>query len=650
MKTLNNLVIDFETRSECDLKKCGGYIYASHPSTTILCMGFSYQGKKYLWKENESLPPELFKFIGECDFVVSHNYMFEYYIWNIVGKNKFLFPDIPFHKWDCTLSRACAYALPRGLEMLGGALGLPVEKDMKGNRVMLKLSKPRKPSKLNKDLYCNDPADFEILYNYCLKDIEVQTLVDEKLYTLSEKEKKVWALDFKINDRGIPVDIDSVKIALSYADRFSLEQNKLLSAITKGAISSSGQSAATLGYFYMHGFDDLSSLTASDVKKALESGENLPDNIKQILEIRQKLAKSSVRKLQAMLYRVADDGRIRGGLVYHGATTGRWAGAGIQIQNFPRPTIDEPEQVIEDLQLGFDAFYEKYPDMLGAISSALRYFIRAPEGKELVVSDFAAIEARAVFWLAESALGTMQLAQGRDIYKEMAARILKKPVEGITKDERQLGKQAILGAGFGMGASKFKITCEGYGMDISDDMAEKAVKAYRETYEDIPAFWYGVENAAVAAIKTGQLTTYKKVKFKVIGDYLFCQLPSGRKLSYYKPKLQKTATPWGAEKDQMTFMGVDSFTKKWTRQSTYGGKLVENITQAVARDIMVNSMENVEALGWHVIFTVHDELVCEVDKDSVTVEEFDKQMSAVPSWAIDLPLKVETYISKRYKK
>lgn len=644
-----NLVFDFETRSEIDLRKVGAYVYASHPSTTILCMGFKYAGKSYLWKENDSLPPELYEAIANCEKVVAHNYQFEYYIWHLVGVRKFLFPEIPFEKWDCTQSRACAYALPRSLEMLGQAIGLDVQKDMKAQRVMLKLSKPRKESKHNKEKFFNDPKDFEILHDYCLKDVEVTDQIDKKIFTLSKEEKEVWALDFKINNRGIPVDVENAKKAIEFSNKFIDEQNEKLKTITRGALSSAGQVAKILEYCNFFGAD-LPTLSASEVAKALNGETVLSDQVRAVLEIRQNLAKSSVKKLQAIVNRCADDGTIKGGLVYHGATTGRWAGAGIQIQNFPRPLIDNYEEVIDDLDLGYDAFVEKYPNVLGAISSALRCFICAPEGQEFIVSDFSAIEARMVFWLAESSLGLTQLAQGRDIYKEMAARIYGKKVEQISKDERQLGKQAILGCGYGMGPNKFQMTCEGYGMEVSENMAQKAVKIYRETYEDIPKFWYGLEDAAIRAVKTKQLTAYKKLKFKVIGEHLFCQLPSGRKLSYYAPKLQKTKTPWGAEKDQLTFMGVDSFTKKWVRQSTYGGKLVENVTQAAARDVMVNSMINVEAAKIPVVFTVHDELVCQVSNNEIQIEDFDQLMMKKPSWALDLPVKVETYISKRYKK
>ena len=645
---MNNLVIDFETRSECDLKKCGAHVYASHPTTTILCMGFSYQGGYYLWKDGESLPAILFEAIHNADRIVAHNYMFEYWIWNIVGCDKFLFPAIPANRWDCTMSRALALSLPRSLGKLSEAIGLDVQKDMKGNRVMLKLSKPRKPTQNNPDLWHDNPEDFKILYDYCVTDVKVQTSLDKLLYRLSDNERKTWVLDFKINNRGIPVDINSVLKARSFCERYIEEQNTALQALTGGRISSAGQVAVILEFCNSYGVE-LTNLSKASVGEALK-GE-LPDVIRNVLTIRKNLSKSSIKKLDAMFLRSSNDNRIRGGLVYHAASTGRWGGSGIQIQNFPRPTIENPQGALDYLNANdYDTFVSKYPDVLEVISSCLRYFVKAPEGKEFVVSDFSAIEARVVFWLAKSKLGMDQFASGRDIYVEMAARILSKRVDQVTKDERQLGKQAILGCGYGMGHKKFKITCENYGMGISAELAKKAVETYRSTYLDIPKFWYGVEEAAVKAVRTDQVAIYNNIKFKVIGAYLFCQLPSGRKLAYRQPLLKEIDTPWGNRRDRLTFLGVDSLTKKWIRQDTYGGKLVENITQACARDIMVNSMLNIEAQGHNIIFTVHDELVCETPVGGIVGKEFDETMAQRPEWAQDLPLKVETYLSDRYKK
>lgn len=644
----NDLVIDFETRSECDLKKCGTYVYASHVSTSILCLGYSYKDELCLWDCKGEFPEALRKAIVEADKIVAHNYQFEYWIWNITGVNKYNFPFIPIERWDCTSARATAYSLPKSLEKLSEALELPIKKDMKGNRVMLKLSKPRKATKNNSDKWHDDKEDFDTLYKYCLKDVEVQTLINKKIYNLSDSEKEVWRLDFEINQRGIPIDIPLVIKARDFCNIFIKSQNEKLRELTNGEVNSTGQLNVFREYCKKRGID-LPDLSIATVNEALQW--DLTPDIKMMLEIRKSLAKSSIKKLEAMINRTASDNKIRGGLVYHGASTGRWAGSGIQIQNFPRPLIENPEECLDFLKDNtYEDFIIKYPDVLAAISSCLRYFITASEGKEFIVSDFSAIEARMIFYLAECEKGLSAFREGRDIYKEMASRIFKKETKDITKDERQLGKQAILGASYSMGASKFKMTCEGYGMNVSNELAELAIKTYRDTYKEIPSFWYGIENAAIDAVKTHNMTFYKNVRFKVINNCLFCQLPSGRKLAYNAPKLKKISTPWGAEKDQLTFLGVDSLTKKWVRQSTYGGKLVENITQASARDVMVNSMLNVEKNNYPVVFTVHDELVCEVEQNKTDIEGFNNVMSASPKWAFGLPLNVDTYISKRYKK
>ncbi len=644
---MNDLVFDFETRSKCDLRKCGAYVYASHPSTIVLCTGYSYRGKFYLI-ERDGDYSHFFELVKKCDRVVAHNYQFEKQIYENVLKSKPGWVPILANKWSCTMARALAYSLPRSLEALCSSLGLPLKKDMKGNRVMLKLSKPRKPSKNNPAEWFDGEEDFKILYDYCMRDVQVQTKLNEILYDLSTPEKKLWELDGKINERGIPIDLELVKKAQGFVERFIEEQNIQLAALTDGYVTSASQAAKLVSFFNLKGVS-IPDMRASTV---LEFLHNLPDGeLKEILKIRKNVAKSSVKKLAAMVDRTGLNARARGGMVYHAASTGRWGGSGIQIQNLPRPVIKDEEQCLEDLAAwGYDSFKHHYPNVTDACSSILRGMVAAPEGKKFIVADFSAIEARMIFWLSRCSLGVDQFRKSKPIYEEMAARILNKPVEEVIKNERQLGKQAILGCGYGMGSAKFEMTCASYGMDVDKELADSAVKTYRETYAEVPTFWYALEDAAVRAVKFSPTTNVGNIKFAKRGDYLFCQLPSGRKLSYYQPKLEKVKTPWGKMKDQLTYMTTDSLTKKWVRTKTYGGKIAENVTQAVARDCMVNSIFAVEKAGYNIIFSVHDEIICEVDESFGNVSEFERLMEIAPVWGQDIPIKVEGYEGKRYRK
>lgn len=644
---MNDLVFDFETRSKCDLRKCGTYVYASHPSTVVLCTGYSYRGKFYLI-ERDGDYSHFFELVKKCDRVVAHNYQFEKQIYENVLKSKPGWVSIPAGKWSCTMARALAYSLPRSLEALGSALGLPIKKDMKGNRVMLKLSKPRKPSKNNPDEWFEGAEDFQTLYDYCLRDVEVQTKLNEILYELSTPEKKLWLLDGVINERGIPIDLELVNKAKDFVELFIEEKNLELSVLTDGYVTSASQTAKLVSYFNRIGMSipDMRAATVSEYLDKLPDGD-----LKDILKIRKNVAKSSVKKLAAMVDRTGKNARACGGMVYHAASTGRWGGSGIQIQNLPRPVIKNEEECLDDLKCwGYHSFKHKYPDVTDACSSILRGMIAAPEGKKFIVADFSAIEARMIFWLSSCSLGLTQFKRSKPIYEEMAARILKKPVDEVTKEERQLGKGAVLGAAYSMGPAKFKLTCEAQGTQVSKELSESAIKTYRETYSEVPKFWYALEDAAIRAVKYSPTTQVRNIKFAKRGDYLFCQLPSGRKLSYFQPELQKTKTPWGESKDQLTYMTTDSLTKKWVRTTTYGGKLAENVTQAAARDAMVNSIFAVEKAGYKIIFSVHDEIICEVDESFGSVTEFEKIMEIPPLWGQDIPIKVEGYEGRRYRK
>jgi len=326
------------------------------------------------------------------------------------------------------------------------------------------------------------------------------------------------------------------------------------------------------------------------------------------------------------------------------------SGRGVQVQNFPRGSVSDVDNIFEAYALGYDFFKMLYPNVLAAISSSLRGMLIASEGMELFAGDFAAIEARGLLWIAEDEDGLNIFRRGEDIYKEMAGEIYKVDPKKVTKDQRQVGKFAILALGYGMGAKKFVDTCLSFGVTITMEFAERVVAIYRNKFEKVKALWHKVNQCAIEAVQNkGTVYTYKRLSFLYRGNYLMIKLPCGRKLYYNSPKVSVEIKTWG-EVESLSFMSVNAKTKKWEREYTYGGKLVENIVQALCRDLMVFSMFELEAAGYKILITVHDEVVSEKEIGKGSVKEFESLMSKAPAWAKGFPIGAEAWKGPRYKK
>lgn len=810
------LTIDFETRSPVDLKVSGAWRYAEHPDTDVLCLAVKEDEKPARiwtpphlgdWKNYQDYVPMIdkdtvFGLLERAKQIEAHNAEFERAIWKRIMTPRYGWPEIPLHKWRCSAAKAAAFALPRSLEGAGAALGLPIQKDADGKKIMLKLCKPRAhptPAQLRKEwqeeakewlaqdpvqgavlnisksggiseklilrdydkdtvrelkagrrgfirpggrlppdqaaadygfesldalveavrssktpakaltdymdlleqewqysqikegealLWHEDRADLLALFRYCLQDVEAEHALSKALHDLNPTELRVWQLDQIINERGIQVDAAAarsvVKVLAEVEDKLLQE----LTEITNGAFKSVRQVEAFTKYC---GLPDARKET---VASALES-PNLDPNIRRVLQIRQALSKASVLKFQAILNRVCSDGRLRGELKYHAATTGRWAGSGVQLQNLPRAGIPEGE-----VEPAFELFLEEDLEVLSLLygdpSDLAKRLVRptfcAGWDKDLISGDFAGIEARGLLWCAGDEDGLNLFRSGADIYCDMAGEIFGRPVTKKDKFERQIGKTAILGLGYGMGPAKFAQTCEIAGTPIEMKLARKTVQAYRSKYRLIQELWWATEMAAVKAVQTGKQIQVGRVIFGVRGKFLHCKLPSGRLLAYPFPQVQilpswifptidedgetgrimvvgektksaarriaeKRATdeevilagnPLEKEKAVLSFMGLVK--GKWVRESTYGGKLVENIVQAICRDLMAAAMLRLEASGYPVVLTVHDECVSEIPENWGSVEEYEKLMCEAPSWAEGFPVAAEGWRGKRYRK
>lgn len=653
------IFLDFETRSRIDLKKTGVWKYAEDESTQVLCMAYQQDdGEVKLWT------PALNSFVDTRDeffsqfqneIFVAHNAGFETAIYEEIMVGRHGFPAIRRDQWRCSAAKAAAHAIPRGLADATGALALDMQKDKEGRATMMKLAKPRKPTKNDKSEWHNDPADFERLYRYCMQDIRAEVSLYKRLPDLNLDEQKVWFLDQEINARGVAVDLETVEAAITLIEQYSAELTKELDVLTDSVVGSHDERDKMLSWFAMNGLE-LPNLQAGQVVDTLAVDipphVKNPEKVRRVLEIRQQLAKTSTAKYYAIREAVCKDGRLRDLLMYHGASTGRWAGKGPQPQNLPRNTeikdVDQCAQLIRRRNL--EEFKLCYEDPMDALSMMLRAMFIASPGKILVGGDYAAIEVRVLFWLAGEEHGLEMFRKGEDLYKDLAQKIYHlRSISEVTKAQRELGKRGILGCGYGMGAKKFKMTCKTHAnIEIEEMFSEQVIEIYRSNYRTVVNLWYSQEAAAIKAVKTGLCITSGKIKWKTHGGFLYCRLPSGRCLAYCHPKIEFVETPWGEKREALTFMSVNSLTKKWERGSTYGGSIVENITQAVARDIMVNGMMNAKLMGFDVLLTVHDELITEFHAPAKSALE--EAMVHLPKWAEGLPIKVETWSSGRYEK
>lgn len=663
------LHIDFETRSMIDLKKQGPDVYAKHPTTDVWCMAWAIddgapQLMPIIHPDHKTRITGMPEHIRGGGLVYAHNAAFELAIWNEIMAPRYGWPPLKPEQVRCTMAMAYAMALPGSLENASAALGIEDRKDMAGRRVMMQLSQPRSIADDGTPIWWNDPAKLETLYSYCKQDVAVERELHRRMRALSPAEEKLWQLDYRINQRGVAVDLPAINAAIEVVEYEKARLNAEMKRVTGGAVSTCTATGQLGDWIRWQGVE-IEGVAKADVIDAL-ADDTLPEPVAKALKLRQEAAKSSTAKLVAMRDRASADGRVRNTKQYHGAGTGRWAGRGMQTDNFPRPNLKQNviEEVIAALPKGKPAEVAALIDMLygcpmDVMSSCLRGFIIAGPGKELVAADFANVEGRTLAWLAGEAwklqaFRDFDAGVGPDLYLLAASRIFHCPI-AEAKPHRQIGKVAELALGYQGGVGAFQTMARGYGVAVGDERADEIKTAWRTAHPKITAFWYRLEDAAMEAVRNaGQAVTVSRngpsIRFKVNGSFLWCELPSGRLLCYPYPRIEEIETPWGSVKEAVTYMGVDSTTKQWLRQKTYGGFWAENITQAVARDLLAEAMERVEADGHEIVMHVHDELVAEVPQGGNCQPRIEELMLVLPAWAQGLPLAVEGWTGKRYRK
>lgn len=666
-------VLDYETRSEADLELVGAYEYARHPSTEILCAAWKAAPLDELadastkaWCPRIGLgsPQDLVDLFRRRDTMhVAHNAFFEQCITRFVLPRQLdiKLPELPPSRWICSAALAATHALPRPLEGSCDVLKLPVQKNPRGRLLIRRHCMPQKPPKRGSakwwlwdeesDRWNNDPAGLRELSDYNVTDTDAATGLFLTLPPLTKLERRLWVVDQEMNFRGIAVDRELVASALKLVAEETKSLTTELIRVTEGRVDKATKVKALVDFVAAEGckLPNLQAKTVEDaIKAGLVSGRAL-----RALEIRQALGKTSTAKYQAFWSRTATDGRLRDHTLWHGASTGRDAGAGVQVQNFPQGKVKDTEGLVEAIKTGNLAWVRAlYGDPMAALSSALRPVLRATPGYDLFCGDFNAIEARKVFWMAGHHAGLRMFASGQDLYVEMAAVIYRKPASRVTAAERDVGKRAILGCGFGMGWKKFQMTCEKYGNPVSAKVAKAAVAAYRRLHKPVPDMWKAVERAAKSAVlaKGKKKYTAGKTTWVVEGKFLYCTLPSGRRLAYFKPFIKSKETPWGEMKPTLHFWGVDPKTKQWKVESTHGGSLTENVVQASARDVMKEASLRLLEARYELLMGVHDESLTERLKGRGSIAEFERLQSMVPVWAKGLPVKAKAWTGERYRK
>lgn len=667
-KRYRNVVdLDYETQSEANLKEVGAFKYSKHPSTQILCFAYKINNEPVkLWKQGTKISSDFFALLNDpTTQIVAHNAMFEYAITkNVLSRINstklcyFLSPEVEQYK--CTAAKAAAHAFPRDLENAAIVSKLPVQKNMDGRKLIMKYTKPRrqwlewnifKEGPEPKKWY-DDYMELQAIYEYCMKDVEVEHALDKALPDLSAYEQDTWVRNVKANERGITIDVEACRKIVSFNNAYNKKQNQLAKELTGGAIETVGQVQELTNWLTTQNVFSLD-LRAESVKEILENEETSP-RVQKVLRARQIVSMTSNKKYIAFLKRADENNRITDNTMYHGASTGREAGRGVQVQNLPRGlykgmSTDAAIEILKECKDLQDVeLYFKDPSKV--FSSCIRGMITASPGKELFASDANAIECRVLNWIAKQNDVISAYRNGEDQYKILASSIFGKPVDQITDDERFVGKQGELASGYGVGAVKFANMCLQFGRDIGRDLAERTIKIYRYTHQNVVRLWKLYENAAIRAVTQKTSVTVGSVTWFYKNEHLWCKLPSGRNLCFPYPSIRMERAPWGEMLPKLYYFRPDPLTKKWVNRATYGGSLVESVCQATARDIIVQGIKNVEDDGFNYMFQVHDEVISEFEIGKRTIEEYSKLLAKPAPWYEDLPLKYGGWVGPRYKK
>ena len=713
------VVIDFETRSTVDLKKCGAVVYAESAATDASCMAVAVDDddpkiwvhpyfkkiycppSRYLLSDKDVI--EIARGAGE---IIAQNILFDLAIWEKILVPRFNWPHLPLLRLHDTMALLGYQGLPLNLSQAGAALNLPIRKDNLGHKIMLKLCKPRQPRKAEKTADPNwhlktwwheDPDDYKILFDYAMQDVATERLVFNTLDPLPPFERRVWQLDLTINMRGVPVDLQHVRPILELVSERERDLLRQFKKVVGGAVTGPRSYVALAAWVSQRIGAPVESLDKANVELLLGRADLAPD-VRRALEIKKEIGKASVSKFAAMANRASADGRLRGMFAYYGAATGRWAGRGVQLHNLPRDSYGPADwQCLARLftDRDVDAIQMFYDDPFFVASRCVRGAICTQPGRRFVTADFNAVEARGLAHLADDQPALVVFRSGRDPYKVAAETILFVDYGQVNDYQRLIGKVAELQLGYGGGIGAFATMAVNYRIDL-DALAANILptatdeeldgewgaralarmylaqnpgvmsvdaavacdvikRRWRALHPAVVRFWKEIESAAMSAVREpGRAFKYGEIVYWMDRDWLRCALPSGRNISYYQPQLRPVKTPWGDERPGLTYMGVKQVegvsTRQWTRLHTRGPILVENIVQAFCRDLLAEAMLRVESHGYRVVLHVHDEAASECVGDQGSLEAYGHILKQMPPWAESMPLEVDGWEGRRYRK
>ena len=650
--------VDIETYSSVDLAGSGVYAYTEAPDFDILLIGYKFDDEAEVHvidtlAVDRDFDPELYEFreaLTDPDIIkTAFNANFER-----TCLAKWTGAAMPPEEWRCTMIKALTLGLPGNLADVGIAMGLPEEKlkDPQGKALIQFFSKPCKPTRTNgqrtRNLPAHDPAKWKLFIEYNRQDVvtEQEILRQLDIYKTPESEQQLWALDQHMNDNGVKLDIPMVEKIVEYDTQRRQELQEEAKVLTGLA---NPNSLAQLKKWLSKQGVTMTSVTKDTIAATLQT--DIPDSVRRMLEIRTALGKTSVAKYSTMLTAVCQDHRLRGILQFYGANrSGRWAGRLVQTHNLAKNSLPDLDLARELAAAGdFDTLATLFGETAFVFSELIRTAFIPSDGCRFVVSDFAAIEARVLAWIAGEEWTLEAFRQGKDIYCETASMMYRVPVEkhGQNSHLRQKGKVAVLACGYQGGVGAMKRMDKGG--SIPEDELQSVVDQWREANPKVVKLWRTCELAAKTAIQEHRTVRLAHgIAFSYINRNLFIQLPSGRKLCYWDTRLKQDDY---TGRLSITYMGVNQETKQWGETETYGGKLVENIVQATARDCLAVAMTRVSALGYKIEMHVHDEMIVDVpNTDTEAPGRINAIMAQPIDWAEGLPLKGDTYETPFYKK
>jgi DNA polymerase len=637
--------IDFETRSFADLPEVGLDKYANCLSTEVLCIAFGTQPDNVLVtspKPTANLDlNNLLAHVRGGGKIQAWNAMFEYAIWNCVCVPKYGWPPLKLEQCIDTMAIAAVNNVPQALGDAAIFMDANQQKDTRGRYLIQKLCKPNR-----KGVFEDNFELMAELFAYCAQDVRTEMAIGAVLRPLSAFEQEVWELTQRINLRGVPVDYNELHSAVLAVTRAQDAIDNECLALTGCKPSERAKLLEWINKKIPHA--PMADLTAETVSKMLQC--NIFPVIKKVLELRQEGSQTSVAKYAKMM-EIQREGRIRNTLVYHGASTGRWASrGGLNLQNIARPTISD-----EEIELAIPRIFDQATGTMQQLSSVVRAAIKSPPGKTFVDVDFSSIENRVGVWLAGQADKVELFRKGLDEYKVFASESLYRvPYDEVTKDQRQVSKSAVLGAMFGQGAKGLVKYAEGMGVTLSEGEAKAAVENYRNSYAKVKWLWGACETAAIDAVQNPGTAFFagKKIRLKVARGALWMQLPSSRLICWQRPELELLTTPWGQEKLGITIHSQNTFTRQWSRNQLIGSSIFQSAVQGTARDFLAFAMIELERAGYEVINSIHDEVLLLVEEQSAesALDAVIKIMTTPPTWAPDFPLAAEGWVGKRYRK